>query len=124
MLLKAKHLFDFLFQFGLFKRAALDFVEAFGVNQILGAQEPQELTHVQLGNQDLFVTLEYIGQICGQRVQMSQMQVADAAAQGASVADVRKKLEVLLGPGFQVEAPAARAEQFESISRVFSLRCV
>jgi putative ABC transport system permease protein len=40
---------------------------------------------------------------------------------GASVANVKAKLEALLGAGFQVQAPSARAQQFESISRVYTL---
>ncbi len=34
---------------------------------------------------------------------------------------VKAKLEALLGPGFQVQEPSARAQQFESISRVYTL---
>src|SRR5215469_40622 len=40
---------------------------------------------------------------------------------GASVAEVRGKIVALLGPGFQVEEPSARGQQFESISRIYSL---
>src|SRR5215472_1787652 len=40
---------------------------------------------------------------------------------GASVAEVRGKIVGLLGPGFQVEEPSARGQQFESISRIYSL---
>ncbi|HEX5230376.1 MAG TPA: FtsX-like permease family protein [Bryobacteraceae bacterium] len=43
-----------------------------------------------------------------------------AVKDGASVAAVKAKLEALLGPGFQVQEPAARAEQFDSISRVYT----
>src|SRR5581483_2315341 len=44
-----------------------------------------------------------------------------AAKDGVRIEDLRRKLQGLLGPGLQVEAPAARAEQFESISRIYSL---
>ena len=44
-----------------------------------------------------------------------------AVKEGASVADVKAKLEALLGPGFQVQEPSARAQQFDSISRVYTL---
>jgi len=40
---------------------------------------------------------------------------------GSSVTDVRAKLNAMLGPGFQVEEPSARGQQFESISRIYSL---
>jgi len=44
-----------------------------------------------------------------------------AAKDGVRVEDLQKKLEVLLGPGFQVESPGARGQQFESISRIYAL---
>jgi putative ABC transport system permease protein len=44
-----------------------------------------------------------------------------AVKDGASVASVQAKLEKLLGSGFQVEEPSARAQQFDSISRVYTL---
>lgn len=43
-----------------------------------------------------------------------------AVKDGASVAAVKAKLEKLLGPGFQVQEPSARAQQFDSISRVYT----
>src|SRR6202007_1119036 len=44
-----------------------------------------------------------------------------AVKDGASVASVQTKLERLLGPGFQVQEPSARAQQFDSISRIYTL---
>ena len=44
-----------------------------------------------------------------------------AVKDGVRVEDVRQKLETLLGPGFQVEAPSARANQFESILHIYSV---
>ena len=44
-----------------------------------------------------------------------------ALKQGTNVADARVRLMALLGPGFQVEQPSARGQQFESISRIYSL---
>jgi putative ABC transport system permease protein len=44
-----------------------------------------------------------------------------ALKQGASVAGVRREIAALLGPGFQAEEPSARGQQFESISRIYSL---
>jgi ABC-type lipoprotein release transport system permease subunit len=41
--------------------------------------------------------------------------------EGASVEGVRKRLQQALGAGFQVEEPSARAQQFESISHIYSL---
>lgn len=44
-----------------------------------------------------------------------------AAAEGVPVADLRRKLESVLGPAFSVEEPSARAQQFESLSRVYAM---
>jgi putative ABC transport system permease protein len=44
-----------------------------------------------------------------------------AVKDGANVADVKAKIEGLLGTGFQVQVPSARAQQFDSISRVYTL---
>jgi putative ABC transport system permease protein len=44
-----------------------------------------------------------------------------ALKEGAKLEDVKAKLEALLGLGFQVQAPSARAQQFDSISRVYTL---
>ena len=41
--------------------------------------------------------------------------------EGARVEDVQRKLESVLGPGFQVESPSARGAQFESLARVYSI---
>jgi putative ABC transport system permease protein len=44
-----------------------------------------------------------------------------ALKEGANLDRVKAKLEALLGAGFQVQEPAARAQQFDSISRVYTL---
>jgi putative ABC transport system permease protein len=44
-----------------------------------------------------------------------------AVKDGANIAAVRAKLETLLGSGFQVQEPSARAQQFDSISRVYTM---
>src|SRR5256885_5985375 len=74
-----EHLFYLLFQLGLLERTTLNLVEANGVHKILGAQDPQKLTHVELWHQNLFIALDYIAQVRWQRVQMAQMHVADLA---------------------------------------------
>ena len=40
---------------------------------------------------------------------------------GANLGNVQAKLQALLGSGFQVQEPSARAQQFDSISRVYTL---
>jgi putative ABC transport system permease protein len=44
-----------------------------------------------------------------------------AVKDGASIPEVKAKLEGLLGAGFQVQEPSTRAQQFDSISRVYVL---
>ncbi|HTB13309.1 MAG TPA: FtsX-like permease family protein [Bryobacteraceae bacterium] len=41
--------------------------------------------------------------------------------EGSTVEEAQKKLEGVLGPGFQVESPSARGAQFESLARVYSI---
>jgi putative ABC transport system permease protein len=46
----------------------------------------------------------------------------DAAVQeGLRVEDVQRKLQAVLGPGFQVESPGARGQQFESMTRIYAM---
>jgi putative ABC transport system permease protein len=42
-----------------------------------------------------------------------------ALKDGANPQDVKARLQALLGTGFQVQVPSARAQQFDSISRVY-----
>ena len=44
-----------------------------------------------------------------------------AVKEGAKVGEVQAKIQTMLGSGFQVEAPSARGQQFESISRIYAL---
>src|SRR5947199_10518714 len=44
-----------------------------------------------------------------------------AVKEGVRVEDVQQRLQAALGPGFQVEQPSARSEQFESMSRIYSM---
>jgi putative ABC transport system permease protein len=44
-----------------------------------------------------------------------------AAKDGVSVDALQKKVEALLGPGYQVESPGARGQQFESISHIYAI---
>ena len=74
---------DFLFELGLLERAALNLVEADGVHEKLGAQKPEKLAHVQLGDQDFLVTLEHVAEVARKWVEMAQVDVADAVAKFA-----------------------------------------
>ena len=44
-----------------------------------------------------------------------------AAAEGASVPALQKELSQLLGPGYEVESPAARGKQFEALTSVYGM---
>ena len=44
-----------------------------------------------------------------------------AVSEGASVGQCREALEKMLGPGFQVEAPASRGRQLESVLRAYAV---
>jgi putative ABC transport system permease protein len=44
-----------------------------------------------------------------------------AAKDSVSVDALQKKVEALLGPGYQVESPGARGQQFESISHIYAI---
>ena len=44
-----------------------------------------------------------------------------ALAPGSTLADVQRALEMQLGPGFQIEPPSGRGQQFESMIASFSL---
>jgi len=44
-----------------------------------------------------------------------------AVNDGIRVEDVQTKLQAMLGPGFQVETPSGRGQQFESLSSVYSM---
>src|SRR5580698_8678159 len=64
---------------------------------------------------DIYAAQQAFGR--GRKFDRIDIAVDDAA----SVAQVRGKLEALLGAGFQVQEPSARAQQFDSISRVYIL---
>src|SRR5256885_10087454 len=80
LLLHVQELFDFLFELGLLERAALNFVEADGVHEKLGAQNPTKLAHVQFGYENFLVSLENFTDVGWQWIQMAQMEMADAFA--------------------------------------------
>src|SRR5260370_32284066 len=58
----------------------LYFVEADSIDQVLRAQHPQELAHVEFGNKNRFVSLEHIPEVCRQRIEIAQVNVPDFAA--------------------------------------------
>jgi len=64
---------------------------------------------------DIYATQKVFGR--GRRFDRIDLTVKD----GVRVEDVKKKIEGMLGPGFQVESPSARGAQFESISHVYAL---
>src|SRR5690348_1597135 len=77
-----KELGDFLFELGLLERAALNLIQAGGVHEKLGAQEPQQLTHVELRHENFLIALQDFAEIRRKRVQVAQVHVADLAPAG------------------------------------------
>jgi putative ABC transport system permease protein len=85
---------------------------------IRGIMKSGGLTSVFGGNlavMDVYAAQKVFGR--GRKFDRIDLAVKD----GASVEDVKAKLEVLLGTGLQVQVPSARAQQFDSISRVYTL---
>jgi putative ABC transport system permease protein len=64
---------------------------------------------------DVYAAQQMFGR--GRRFDRIDLAVRD----GSRIEDVQQKLRALLGPGFQVEPPSARGQQFDSMSRVYSL---
>src|SRR5690348_16477836 len=75
-------LFDFLLEFGLLERTALNLVHADGVDKELGAQNPAELAHVEFGYENFLIALENVADVWRQRIQIAQMEMADAFTTG------------------------------------------
>ena len=85
---------------------------------IRGVMKSGGLTNAFGGNlavMDVYAAQKVFGR--GRKFDRIDLAVKD----GANLADVRATLERLLGPGFQVQEPSARAQQFDSISRVYTL---
>ncbi len=84
---------------------------------VRGIMKSSGLTSAFGGNlavMDVYAAQKVFGR--GRRFDRIDLAVKD----GASVAAVKAKLETLLGPGFQVQVPSARAQEFDSISRVYT----
>ncbi len=62
------------------ERTALNLVEADRIDQIFGAQNPEELPHVEFRHQNLLVALEDIAHIGGKRIEMAKVEMPDLAA--------------------------------------------
>ena len=85
---------------------------------VRGIMKSSGLTSAFGGNlaiMDIYATQKVFGR--GRRFDRVDLTVKD----GVRVEDVKKKLEAILGPSFQVESPSARGGQFESISHVYGL---
>ena len=61
----------------------MNFVEANRIHQILGAQNPHELAHIQFRHQNFLITLHDIAQVCRQWIQVAQVQMSHLAPLGA-----------------------------------------
>src|SRR5579885_731370 len=85
---------------------------------VRGIMKPGGLTSAFGGNlaiMDVYAAQKVFGR--GRRFDRIDL----AVKPGARVEDVQHKLAALLGPGFQVESPSARGQEFESISKIYAL---
>lgn len=71
---------DLFVQFGNREGLTLDLVVSNGIDQIPAANEHSELTHVQLGDQNLFVASEDITQVAWEWIQVAKVGKSDSFA--------------------------------------------
>jgi len=105
-------------QLGIGSKIPMSTMEGEKLFTVRGIMKSSGLTSAFGGNlaiMDIYATQKVFGR--GRRFDRIDLMVKD----GARVDDVKKKLEALLGPSFQVESPSARGAQFESISHVYAL---
>jgi putative ABC transport system permease protein len=84
---------------------------------VRGIMQPGGLASAYGGNlavMDVYSAQKFFGR--GRRFDRIDL----AVTHGASVESVRETLRAMLGPGFQVEPPAARGQHLESMARAFS----
>src|SRR5579872_2630319 len=85
---------------------------------VRGIMRPGGLASAFGGNlavMDVYAAEKVFGR--GRRFDRIDLAVKD----GVRVEDCQTRLEKMLGPGFQVEAPSARGAEFESTMRTYSL---
>lgn len=62
------------------ERAALNFVESLGLDQIFRAEDPEQLAHIHFWHEYAAIARQHLAQIFRKRIEMAQMNVADAPA--------------------------------------------
>src|SRR5262245_3268554 len=100
-------------QLGDLERTTLDLVHADRVDQELGAQDLDELTHIQLRHEDLLEACEDVGQIRRQRIHVTDVHVPDRLAAGG---------QVLYGPGNRSVGAAPADNQHVAFLHAADLR--
>ncbi len=105
-------------QLGIGSKVPMSTMEGEKLFTVRGIMKSSGLSSAFGGNlaiMDIYATQKVFGR--GRRFDRIDLTVKD----GARVEDVKKKIEGMLGPSFQVESPSARGGQFESISHVYAL---
>lgn len=85
---------------------------------VRGIMKPGGLASAYGGNlavMDIYNAEKVFGR--GRRFDRIDLAVKD----GFRVEDVQRRIQAALGPGFEVEQPAARGQQFEAMSRIYSM---
>ena len=103
---------------GIGSRVPMSTMEGEKLFTVRGIMKSGGLTSAFAGNlavMDVYAAQKVFGR--GRKFDRIDLAVKD----GEKVDDVRAKLQATLGSGFQVEAPSARGQQFESISRIYAL---
>src|SRR5216684_3245852 len=105
-------------QLGIGSKVPMNTMEGEKLFTVRGIMKSSGLTSAFGGNlaiMDIYATQKVFGR--GRRFDRIDLTVKD----GVRVDEVKRKLEAILGPSFQVESPSARGGQFESISHVYGL---
>jgi putative ABC transport system permease protein len=105
-------------QLGIGSKVPMSTMEGEKLFTVRGVMKSSGLSSAFGGNlaiMDIYAAQKVFGR--GRRFDRIDLAVKD----GTRVEELQKKLEALLGPGFQVESPSVRGQQFEAISRVYAL---
>lgn len=103
---------------GINSKIELDTMEGRKRFTIRGIMKPGGLTSAfggSLAVMDVYAAQKVFGR--GRRFDRIDLAVRD----GVLVEDVQKALQRSLGPGYQVEPPSARGEQFENLSQIYAM---
>src|SRR5690349_9101996 len=95
------------------ERLAADLVVADGVDEVLRADEQQQLAEVDLGDQHTLVAPQHLLGVRRERIEMSQMRVGHRAAVGLEAFDGRADRAVRRAPAEYQQVALRRPEHLE-----------